>query len=84
LILSYVMPPRDNASRPSSRMLHDPMDSVISEALEQDPEEVVHALAEVVNRCKAEGRYTKEEIEAAAAQLRRELGITLDQQGLSS
>jgi len=29
----------------------------------------------VVDRCKTEGRYSVEEIEAAAAQLRRELGI---------
>jgi len=52
------------------------MDPLISEVLKEDPEEVVHALAEVVKRCKAEGRYTEEEIEAAAAQLRREIGIT--------
>jgi hypothetical protein len=51
------------------------MDPVISEALKEDPEEVIHALAEVVKRCKAEGHYTEEEIEAAAEQLCREFKI---------
>jgi hypothetical protein len=43
--------------------------------LEEDPERVIRALAAVVDRCKAEGRYSVEEIDAAAAQLCRELGI---------
>jgi hypothetical protein len=51
------------------------MDPVISEVLKEDPGEVIHALAEVVKRCQAEGRYTDEEIEAAAEQLCREFKI---------
>jgi hypothetical protein len=48
---------------------------VIVEAVEEDPERVIRALAGVVDRCKAEGRYSAEEIDVAAAQLCRELGI---------
>ena len=51
------------------------IDYVILEAVEDDPERVISALAGVVDRCKAEGRYSPEEIEVAAAQLCRELGI---------
>jgi hypothetical protein len=36
---------------------------------------VARALEEVVERCKAEARYTADDIDAAAAQLRSELGI---------
>jgi hypothetical protein len=52
------------------------IDCVILEAVEEDPERVNRALAGVVERCKAEGRYSAEEIDVAAAQLCRELGIT--------
>jgi len=38
----------------------------------------------LVDRCKAEGRYTDEEIEAAAEQLCRELGITCEWQAIRS
>jgi len=51
------------------------VDYVILEAVEEDPERVIRALAGVVDRCKAEGGYSAEEIDAAAAQLCRELGI---------
>lgn len=51
------------------------VECVIREAVEDDPDRVIRALADVVDRCKAEGRYPADEIEAAAAQLRRELGI---------
>jgi hypothetical protein len=51
------------------------VECVIREAVEEDPDRVIRALADVVDRCKTEGRYSVEEIEAAAAQLRRELGI---------
>ena len=47
------------------------MDLVISEALDEDPNEVARALAATVDRCKADGRYAMEEIEAAAEQLCR-------------
>ena len=57
---------------------------VISEALDEDPKEVARALAALVDRCKAEGRYTDEEIEAAAEQLCRELGITCEWQATRS
>jgi hypothetical protein len=60
------------------------MDLVISEALDEDPNEVARALAATVDRCKTEGRYTKEEIEAAAQQLCRELGITREWQSIRS
>jgi hypothetical protein len=36
---------------------------------------VARALEEVIKRCKAEGRHSVEQIDAAAAQLRRELGL---------
>jgi hypothetical protein len=57
---------------------------VISEALDEDPKAVARALAALVDRCKAEGRYTDEEIEAAAEQLCRELGITCEWQAIRS
>ena len=57
---------------------------VISEALDEDPKAVARALAALVDRCKAEGRYTDEEIEAAAEQLCRELGITCEWQATRS
>jgi len=37
-----------------------------------------------VDRCKAEGRYPIEEVEAAAEQLCRELGITREWQAIRS
>jgi hypothetical protein len=49
--------------------------SIITEALGEDPAHVVHLLTEVVKRCKAEARYTAEEIEVAAAQFCREFDI---------
>ena len=52
------------------------VDRVILEEVEEDAERVIRALADVVERCKAEGHYSADEIDAAAAQLCRELGIT--------
>ena len=52
------------------------IDRVILEEVEEDAERVIRVLANVVERCKAEGRYSADDIEAAAAQLCRELGIT--------
>jgi predicted lipid carrier protein YhbT len=52
------------------------IDRVILEEVEEDAERVIRALAKVVERCKAEGRYSAEDIDAAAAQLYRDLGIT--------
>jgi hypothetical protein len=52
------------------------IDRVILEEMEEDAERVIRALANVVERCKAEGRYSADDIDAAAAQLCRELGIT--------
>jgi len=52
------------------------VDRVILEEVEEDAERVIRALASVVERCKAEGRYAADDIDAAAAQLCRELGIT--------
>ena len=60
------------------------VDLVISEALDEDPKEVARALAAIVDRCKAEGGYSEEEIEAAAEQLCRELGITREWQSIRS
>jgi hypothetical protein len=59
----------------SAQTLRGIVDTVIFEALEQDPTRVIRALQDVVERCKAQGRYTADEIDAAAAQLRTELGI---------
>ena len=52
------------------------IDRVLLEEVEEDAERVIRALANVVERCKAEGRYSDDDIDAAAAQLCRELGIT--------
>jgi hypothetical protein len=52
------------------------VDDVIAEILEQDPDRVARALEAVVERCKAEGRYSADELDAAAAQLRSEFGLT--------
>ena len=52
------------------------IDRVLLEEVEEDAERVIRALANVVERCKAEGRYPDDDIDAAAAQLCRELGIT--------
>ena len=60
------------------------MDDAISEALDEDPKEVAQVLAAIVDRCKADGRYAIEEIEAAAEQLCRELGITREWQAIRS
>jgi hypothetical protein len=51
------------------------MDDVIAEGLEQDPDRVARALEAVVERCKAQGRYPADEIDAAAAQLRSEFAL---------
>jgi hypothetical protein len=59
-------------------------DPVISEALDEDPKEVARALAAIVDRCNAESGCTEEEIEAAAEQLCRELGITREWQAIRS
>ena len=45
---------------------------------------MARALAAIVDRCKADGRYAMEEIEAAAEQLCRELGITREWQAIRS
>ena len=60
----------------SAQALRAAVDTVISENLEQDPDHVARALEAVVERCKAEGRNSAEEIGAAAAQLRTEFGLT--------
>jgi hypothetical protein len=52
------------------------VDRVILEEMGEDAERVIRARANVVERCKAEGRYSADDIDAAAAQLCRELGIT--------
>ena len=52
------------------------IDRVILEGVEEDAERVIRALVNVVERCKAECRYSADDIDAAAAQLCRELGIT--------
>ena len=52
------------------------VDRGILEEVEEDAERVIRALADVVERCKAEGHYSADDIDAAAAQLCRELGIT--------
>jgi hypothetical protein len=52
------------------------IDRVLLEEVEEDAERVIRALVNVVERCKAEGRYSADDIDAAAAQLCRELGIT--------
>ena len=74
---------RDSADGPSAQIL-DAADPVISEALKEDPKAVARALAALVDRCKAEGRYAMEEVEAAAEQLCRELGITCEWQAIRS
>ena len=67
-----------------SRPLAGAVVDVISEALDEDPKEVARALAAIVDRCKADGCYEIEEIEAAAQQLCRELGITREWQAIRS
>ena len=62
---------------PSRQRLRAAVDSIILDTLESEPDRVAQALDEVVQRCKAEGRYPYEEIDAAAAQLRSELGIQI-------
>ena len=78
-----AMKVRDSADGPSAQIL-DAADPVISEALKEDPRAVVRALTAIVDRCKADGGYTEEEIEAAAEQLCRELGITCEWQATRS
>ena len=73
-----------NSADGSSAQILDAADPVISDALKEDPKAVARALAALVDRCKAEGRYTDEEIEAAAEQLCRELGITCEWQAIRS
>ena len=60
----------------SPQELRAAVDGVIAEGLEQDPDSVARALEAVVERCKAEGRYSADEIDRAAAQLRSEFGLT--------
>jgi len=55
----------------------DPLDRIILEALEQDPAHVRFALERVLERLRAEGRHSVDELEAAAVQLQRELGYRL-------
>jgi hypothetical protein len=68
----------------SSAQILDAADPVISDALKEDPKGVARALTAIVDRCKADGGYTEEEIEAAAEQLCRELGITCEWQATRS
>jgi hypothetical protein len=77
------MKARDSAGGPSAQIL-DAADPVISDALKEDPKGVARALTAVVDRCKAEGRYAMEELDAAAEQLCRELGITREWQAIRS
>ena len=49
--------------------------AIILEALERDPDRVFRVLAEIAERLKVDGRYTAQEVEAAAMYLCRELGI---------
>jgi hypothetical protein len=49
--------------------------SVILEAFSDSPERVASVLAEVLESCRAAGRHSPEEIDAAASQLIEELGI---------
>jgi hypothetical protein len=49
--------------------------AIILEALDRDPDHVFRVLAQIAERLKTDGRYTAEEVEAAAMYLRRELGI---------
>ena len=49
--------------------------AIILEALESDPDHVLRVLAEIAERLKVDGRYTAQEVEAAAMYLCRELGI---------
>jgi hypothetical protein len=55
--------------------LREAADLVILEAWAESPERVASAVAKVLERCRAEGRYSPEEIDAAASQLLQELGI---------
>ena len=66
------MTTHDNEERRSARTA---VDLVIFASLDRDPGEVARALEEVIKRCKAEGRHSVDQIDAAAAQLRRELGL---------
>jgi len=50
------MKARDLAGRPSAQT--GTTDPVISEALKKDPKEVARIIAEIVARCRADGRYT--------------------------
>jgi hypothetical protein len=54
----------------------DPLDRIILEALVEDRAHVGFALERVLEHLRAEGRYSVDELEAAAAQLRSELGIS--------
>jgi hypothetical protein len=49
--------------------------SVILEALADSPERVACAFAKVLERCRAAGHHSPEDIDAAASQLIEELGI---------
>jgi hypothetical protein len=59
----------------SAQELRAAVDDVIAEHLEQDSDHVARALEAVVERCKAQGRYPADEIDAAAAQLWSEFGL---------
>jgi hypothetical protein len=50
-------------------------DAIIRETLDRDPDYVLILIAEIAERLKADGRYTAEEVEAAAMHLCRELGF---------
>jgi hypothetical protein len=70
------MSTRRGKRSPSAQELRAAVDGVIFESLEQDPDRLARALEAVVERCKAEGRYSADEIDRAAAQLRSEFGLT--------
>src|SRR5215207_9990132 len=70
--LSKQRNPRGNAEEFA---LREAADSVILEALAESPERVASAFAKVLEHCRASGHHSPEEIDAAASQLSRELGI---------
>jgi uracil-DNA glycosylase len=66
---------RGRKASSSAQELRAAVDDVIAECLERDPDRVARVLEAVVERCKEEGRYPADEIDAAAAQLRREFAL---------
>ncbi len=66
---------RRQGNGPSPRELRAAIDQIILESVDRDPAHVARALEAVVERCKAEGRYPEDQIDAAASQIRKELGL---------